>query len=105
MHGPSERTPAIERAGSLSIYAVEVLARLNETIDAIESAYREYHFNMVAQHLYDFVWSDYCDWFVEAAKTDIFSEDEAQKEIRAGGNGFRALGDTAIAASLHAASD
>ena len=57
-----------------------MLARLNETIDAIESAYREYHFNMVAQHLYNFVWSDYCDWFVEAAKTDIFSEDEAKKK-------------------------
>ena len=56
-----------------------MLARLNETIDAIESAYREYHFNMVAQRLYDFVWSDYCDWFVEAAKTDIFSTDEAKK--------------------------
>ena len=35
---------------------------------------------MVAQHLYNFVWSDYCDWFVEAAKTDIFSEDEAKKK-------------------------
>jgi valyl-tRNA synthetase len=64
---------------ALSIYSVEVLARLNETIDAIESAYREYQFNLVAQHLYNFVWSDYCDWFVEAAKTDIFSTDEAKK--------------------------
>src|SRR5207342_944953 len=50
-----------------------------ETIDAVETAYREYQFNMVAQHLYNFVWSDYCDWFVEAAKTDIFSTDEAKK--------------------------
>ena len=79
MHGASEATPRID-IQSLSIYAVEVLARLNETIDAIESAYREYHFNLVAQHLYNFVWSDYCDWFVEAAKTDIFSEDEAKKK-------------------------
>ncbi len=69
-----------EACATLSIFAVEVLARLNETIDAIESAYREYHFNLVAQHLYNFVWSDYCDWFVEAAKTDIFSEDEAKKK-------------------------
>src|SRR5207302_1231953 len=45
-----------------------------------EAAYREYQFNTVAQRLYDFVWSDYCDWFVEAAKTDIFSEDEATKK-------------------------
>jgi valyl-tRNA synthetase len=69
-----------EACATLSIFALEVLARLNETIDAIEAAYREYHFNMVAQHLYNFVWSDYCDWFVEAAKTDIFSEDEAKKK-------------------------
>jgi valyl-tRNA synthetase len=79
MHGPSDAAPKIE-AEALSIFAVEVLARLNETIDAIKAAYREYHFNMVAQHLYNFVWSDYCDLFVEAAKTDIFSEDEAKKK-------------------------
>jgi valyl-tRNA synthetase len=78
MHGASEATPKIDTQ-SLSIYAVEVISRLKETIDAIESAYREYHFNLVAQHLYNFVWSDYCDWFVEAAKTDIFSSDEAKK--------------------------
>jgi valyl-tRNA synthetase len=79
MHGASQAAPAIDQQ-QLSIYAVEVLARLNETIDAVESAYREYHFNMVAQHLYNFIWSDYCDWFVEAAKTDIFSTEEARKK-------------------------
>ncbi|HYS95481.1 MAG TPA: class I tRNA ligase family protein, partial [Chthoniobacterales bacterium] len=79
MHGASEAAPEIDKQ-ALSIYAVEMLARLNETIDAIEAAYREYHFNTVAQRLYDFIWSDYCDWFVEAAKTDIFSEDESKKK-------------------------
>ena len=68
------------RLGGLSIYAIEVLARLNETIDAVEKGYREYEFNNVAQRLYDFIWSDYCDWFVEAAKTEIFSEDESKKK-------------------------
>jgi valyl-tRNA synthetase len=53
---------------------------LNETIDAIEKAYRDYEFNTVAQRLYDFIWSDYCDWFVEAAKTGIFSEEESKKK-------------------------
>jgi valyl-tRNA synthetase len=78
MHGASDPVPAIDQE-KLSIYAVEVLVRLNDTIDAIDTAYREYQFNTVAQRLYDFVWSDYCDWFVEAAKTDIFSEDGAKK--------------------------
>src|SRR4030095_10192318 len=79
MQGPSVSEPKIDNR-QLSIYAVEVLARLNETIDAIEAAYREYQFNAVAQCLYDFVWSDYCDWFVEAAKTEIFADDEARKK-------------------------
>ena len=80
MHGPSDPPSHRSTVSQLSIYAIEVLARLNETIDAIETAYREYQFNIVAQRLYDFVWSDYCDWFVEAAKTEIFGEDEAKKK-------------------------
>ncbi len=79
MHGPSSATPRIDKK-KLSIFAIEVLARLNETIDAAEKAYRDYEFNTVAQRLYDFIWSDYCDWFVEAAKTEIFSEDEGKKK-------------------------
>jgi valyl-tRNA synthetase len=79
MHGPSEAAPKIDNQ-TLSIYALQLLARLNETIDTIESAYREYQFNTVAQRLYDFVWSDYCDWFVEAAKSEIFGEDAAKKK-------------------------
>src|SRR6202030_930058 len=79
MHGPSAAAPEIDIT-QMSIFAVEVLARLNETIGAIETAYREYQFNTVAQRLYDFFWSDYCDWFVEAAKTEIFGEDESRKK-------------------------
>jgi valyl-tRNA synthetase len=78
----------------LSIYAIEVLARLNETIDAIDGAYQEYQFNVVAQRLYDFFWSDYCDWFVEAAKSDIFSEDVARK------NSALAVMDVVLSAAL-----
>jgi valyl-tRNA synthetase len=85
MHGPTPNAFGAKiDTQTLSIFAIEVLARLNETIDAVESAYRDYQFNMVAQRLYDFVWSDYCDWFVETAKTDIFSEDEATKNSALG---------------------
>ncbi|MDQ3313399.1 MAG: valine--tRNA ligase [Verrucomicrobiota bacterium] len=78
MHGPSEARPHL-RKNSLSIYALEVLSRLDDSIYEIDQAYREHRFNEVAQRLYVFFWSDYCDWFIEAAKTDIFSEDERRK--------------------------
>ena len=79
MHGPSEAAPRPDDH-ALSIYSIEVLARFNELLSAVEDAYREYKFNDVAQRLYDFFWGDYCDWFVEAAKTDIFAEDDARKK-------------------------
>ena len=79
MHGPSDAAPRLDD-GNLSIYSIEVLARFNELLAAIENAYREYKFNEVAQRLYDFFWGDYCDWFVEAAKTDIFSDDDERKK-------------------------
>jgi len=79
MHGPSEAAPRLDEH-VLSIYALEVLARFDELLGATEVAYREYKFNEVAQRLYDFFWSDYCDWFIEAAKTEIFSDDEARKK-------------------------
>jgi valyl-tRNA synthetase len=79
MHGPSEANSKLDHQAS-SLYAVEVLSCLNETIDKTEAAYREYRFNEVAQSLYDFFWNDYCDWFVEAAKTEIFAEEESRKK-------------------------
>ena len=79
MHGPSDAVPKIDNQ-HLSIYAIEVLARLNDAIDAIDAGYRGYQFNAVAQRLYDFFWSDYCDWFIEAAKTEIFGNDASRKK-------------------------
>src|SRR5213596_3706783 len=79
MHGPSNPNPELKKS-ELSIYAIEALARLSETIGAVEAAYRHYQFNAVAQQLYNFVWGDFCDWFVEAGKTDIFGEDQARKQ-------------------------
>jgi valyl-tRNA synthetase len=79
MHGPSETAPRFDEQ-ALSIYSLEVLARFNELLAATEAAYREYKFNEVAQRLYDFFWNDYCDWFIEAAKTEIFGDDKVRKE-------------------------
>ena len=79
MHGPSEAAPRLDNH-SLSIYSLEVLARFDELLLTTDAAFREYKFNEAAQRLYDFFWSDYCDWFIEAAKTEIFSEDEARKK-------------------------
>jgi valyl-tRNA synthetase len=59
---------------------MEILARFDELLQAVEIAYGEYRFNEIAQRLYDFFWRDYCDWFIEAAKTEIFGTDDGRKK-------------------------
>ena len=79
MHGPS--APEVKLDGlKLSSYSLDILAKLQELIAALDAAYGEYRFNEAAQLMYDFFWNEYCDWYVEAAKSEIFSEDPAAKD-------------------------
>jgi valyl-tRNA synthetase len=61
----------------VSAYSVWVLDRLNRTIDRVENGYADYAFTEVAQALYEFLWSDYCDWYLEATKTELQCADAA----------------------------
>jgi len=56
---------------TLTPFAKDLLARLDATIQRIDQAYAEYRFSEVAQALYDFVWGDFCDRFIEVAKSDF----------------------------------
>jgi valyl-tRNA synthetase len=79
MHGKSEPDADISSL-QLSIYSRDLLIKLRELLKKLESAYADYRFSEIASSLYDFFWSDYCDWYVEAAKTEIFGSDPEAKE-------------------------
>jgi len=70
LHG--EVDPAADpRAHDLSIFASDLLGRLDFTIRRIEDGYAQFRFSEIAQALYDFVWGDFCDRFIEASKADL----------------------------------
>ncbi len=55
-----------------------------ETASRLTAHYAEHRFDMVAQTLYQFVWNDFCDWYVELAKPILQTEGAAgQPETRA----------------------
>ncbi|PIT17816.1 valine--tRNA ligase [Snodgrassella alvi] len=56
-----------------------LLTRLQQTITAVSEALDTYRFDMAAQTLYEFIWNEYCDWYVELAKTQLQRGDEAQQ--------------------------
>lgn len=56
-----------------------LLTRLQQTINAVTEALDTYRFDMLAQTLYEFIWNEYCDWYVELAKTQLQKGDAAQQ--------------------------
>ncbi|MGH8158646.1 MAG: valine--tRNA ligase [Rhodanobacter sp.] len=52
-----------------------ILTKLMLTIAQVEQHFTTYRFDHLAQALYEFVWNEYCDWFLELAKPAVNGED------------------------------
>ncbi len=52
-----------------------ILSRLAATLEEVEAQFKTYRFDLVAQSLYEFVWNDYCDWFLELSKPALSGDD------------------------------
>jgi len=76
-----ERRPFDEEA--LSIADRWILSRLDRTIDEVQTALEEYHFDDAAQTLYDFIWHEFCDWYIELVKDVLYESDDDAPERRA----------------------
>jgi valyl-tRNA synthetase len=56
-----------------------ILLKLDKAVREIDAAFAEYRFSEVTQTLYRFFWSEYCDWYVEAAKAVLQGQDPQRK--------------------------
>lgn len=57
-----------------------VFARLGRVSRRISRALEEYRFNDAANLCYQFVWHEFCDWYLEMAKERLYSEDRAARD-------------------------
>ena len=60
-----------------------ILSRLQSTIVETENSIGQYRFDHAAQTLYDFVWNEYCDWYLELSKP-ILWDDASSSELKQG---------------------
>ena len=51
-----------------------ILTRLSETVRQITEHFEEYDLGLAAQKIYDFVWSEFCDWYIELSKVSLSGE-------------------------------
>jgi valyl-tRNA synthetase len=69
----------IDLTGDLSTADKWILTRLNETIERVTALSDKYEFGEVGRELYNFIWDDFCSWYIEMAKLPLYGEDEAAK--------------------------
>ena len=54
-----------------------ILSRLNSTVRIVQASLENFQVNDASKQLYDFVWHDFCDWYVELVKTRFYGEEDA----------------------------
>ncbi|MBN3556318.1 valine--tRNA ligase [Fictibacillus nanhaiensis] len=70
----------IDLSGKKSLADQWILTRLNETSEDITRLIDAYEFGEVGRLLYNFIWDDLCDWYIEMAKLPLYGEDEEAKK-------------------------
>jgi valyl-tRNA synthetase len=56
-----------------------IVSQLQRVEQEIEQHFVDYRFDLLAQAIYKFVWDEFCDWYLEIAKVEIQTGDEAQQ--------------------------
>ena len=60
-----------------------IISKLQETTAEVTRAVANYRFDMASQALYEFIWNEYCDWYLELSKSVLW-DDDASSEAKRG---------------------
>ena len=53
-----------------------IVSRLHRVVKEVEEAFREYKFNELSHHIYQFIWHEFCDWYLELIKPALYQKDD-----------------------------
>lgn len=71
------------KVGVISLADQWILSRLQRTISEAHTAFKDYRFDLLAQTLYEFVWHEYCDWYLELSKV-VLNNPESTADAKKG---------------------
>ena len=56
-----------------------ILSKLQKVIKSITDKIEKYDIGLAADDIYDFIWSDFCDWYIEIVKPVLYSDNAEEK--------------------------
>lgn len=76
---------ALDKAANPSLWELPerwIMSCLNSTINSIHQHFNQYRLDLVSHDIYEFIWNEYCDWYVELAKASL-NDDSVSAERKA----------------------
>jgi valyl-tRNA synthetase len=70
----------ISNRADLSFADAWILSRLNKTVSGVCSSLSTFRTNECAHTLYDFIWRDFCDWYIEIKKADLYQGGDPKRK-------------------------
>ncbi|MHC5218501.1 valine--tRNA ligase [Enterococcus sp. LJL128] len=70
----------IDFSGEKTVADRWILTRLNETIERVTELFDRFEFGEAGRQLYNFIWDDFCDWYIEMSKEILYGENEGAKQ-------------------------
>ncbi|MCW6085478.1 MULTISPECIES: valine--tRNA ligase [Clostridium] len=58
-----------------------ILSRLNKVVKEVTENIEKFELGIASQKIYDFIWGEFCDWYIELVKPVLYGEDEQSKGI------------------------
>ncbi|MBR6706468.1 MAG: class I tRNA ligase family protein, partial [Clostridia bacterium] len=74
-----DTAPELDRA-MLTAEDKWILTRYTETVRQVTENFDAADYGLAAQKIYDFAWSEFCDWYIELSKSALLGDDEKKKD-------------------------
>ncbi|QGG47276.1 valine--tRNA ligase [Heliorestis convoluta] len=69
--------------GELTLADRWILSRYNQVVDAVTKALENYDIGEGARLLYEFLWNEFCDWYIELVKPRLYGKDSTVSDVTA----------------------
>jgi len=58
-----------------------IISRVNDAVKYVTEAMEKFDLSLAAQRIYDLIWNEFCDWYIEIIKGRLYGDDEEDKKV------------------------